>query len=121
MESITSPDFSDDFWEPPEAEYQPLLDFESEILDGVPHNDIMVLTQRIKRSFLDYVRQGIMMGAVRRHRLYKRQYKDFADYCKNAKRAIALLLPENHLFGQSLSGTNQVQVENSSYFGSASA
>jgi hypothetical protein len=28
------------------------------------------------------VRQGIMMGAVRRHRLYKPQYKDFANYCQ---------------------------------------
>ena len=77
-------DFNDIFWEPPETEYQPLLDFESEIFREVPHNDIAVLTQRIKRSFLDYVRQGIMMDAVRRHRLYKRQYKDFADYCQNA-------------------------------------
>ena len=84
MESIINPDFSDDWWEPPEAEYQPLLDFESEILDALPHNDISILTQRIKRSFLDYVRQGIMIGAVRHHRLYKRQYKDFADYCQKA-------------------------------------
>lgn len=77
-------DFNDTFWEPPESEYQPLLDFESEISDEVPHNDIAVLTQRIKRSFLDYVRQGIMLDAVRRYRLYKRQYQDFADYCKLA-------------------------------------
>ncbi|MEG3845245.1 hypothetical protein QT986_34055, partial [Microcoleus sp. herbarium14] len=114
-------DFNDSFWEPPETEFQPLLDFESEISDQVPHNDIALLTQRIKRSFLDYVRQGVMLDTVRRYRLYKRQYQDFADYCNNAKRAIALLLPENHLFGQDLLGTNQVQVENSSYFGSASA
>jgi len=75
-------DFSDELWEPPEAEYQPLLDFENEVLSQVPHNDISVLTQRIKRSFLDYVRQGIMLDAVRRYRLYKRQYRDFAEYCK---------------------------------------
>jgi hypothetical protein len=77
-------DFNDLYWEPPESEFQPLLDFENEVLSEVPHNDISLLTQRIKRSFLDYVRQGIMLEAVRRYRLYKRQYKDFADYCKNA-------------------------------------
>ncbi len=77
-------DFNDIFWEPPDSEYQPILDFESEILGEVPHNDISILTQRIKRSFLDYVRQGVMLDAVRRNRLYKRQYKDFADYCNNA-------------------------------------
>ncbi|MEG3907330.1 hypothetical protein QT979_08525 [Microcoleus sp. w2-18bC1] len=77
-------DFNDIYWEPPETEFQPLLDFESEISHEVPHNDIAVLTQRIKRSFLDYVRQGIMLEAVRRYRLYKRQYKDFAEYCNRA-------------------------------------
>lgn len=77
-------DFSDDLWEPPEAEFQPLLDFQNEILSDIPHNDISLLTQRIKRSFLDYVRQGIMLDAVRRYRLYKRQYRDFAEYCKLA-------------------------------------
>jgi hypothetical protein len=77
-------DFSDELWEPPEAEFQPLLDFQNEILSAVPHNDISLLTQRIKRSFLDYVRQGIMLDAVRRYRLYKRQYRDFAEYCKLA-------------------------------------
>lgn len=75
-------DFSDELWEPPGAEFQPLLDFENEVLSQVPHNDISLLTQRIKRSFLDYVRQGIMLDAVRRYRLYKRQYRDFAEYCK---------------------------------------
>jgi hypothetical protein len=75
-------DFNDIFWEPPESEFQPLLDFENEVLSEVPHNDISLLTQRIKRSFLDYVRQGIMLDAVRRYRLYKRQYRDFAEYCK---------------------------------------
>jgi len=77
-------DFSDELWEPPEAEFQPLLDFQNEILSAIPHNDIELLTQRIKRSFLDYVRQGIMLDAVRRYRLYKRQYRDFAEYCKLA-------------------------------------
>ena len=75
-------DFNDIFWEPPETEFQPLLDFENEVQSELPHNDISVLTQRIKRSFLDYVRQGIMLDAVRRYRLYKRQYRDFAEYCK---------------------------------------
>ncbi|MEG4098820.1 hypothetical protein [Microcoleus sp. Pol8_D1] len=77
-------DFLDDCWQPPESEFQPLLDFESEISREVPHNDISLLTQKIKRSFLDYVRQGIMLDAVRRYRLYKRQYRDFAEYCKLA-------------------------------------
>jgi hypothetical protein len=77
-------DFNDIFWEPPETEYQPLLDFENEVMEAVPPNDIELLTQRIKRSFLDYVRQGVMLDAVRRYRLYKRQYRGFADYCKNA-------------------------------------
>ena len=77
-------DFNDIFWEPPESEFQPLLDFESEVSQELPHNDIALLTQRIKRSFLDYVRQGIMLNAVCRYRLYKRQYTDFAEYCKLA-------------------------------------
>jgi hypothetical protein len=77
-------DFSDELWEPPEAEFQPLLDFHNEILSDIPHNDIALFTQRIKRSFLDYVRQGIMLQAVRRYRLYKRQYRNFAEYCKLA-------------------------------------
>ena len=84
MQITLSSDFSDEWCEPPEAEFQPLLDFENEILDQAPQNDISLLTQRIKRSFLDYVRQGIMLDTVRRYRLYKRQYKDFAEYCKLA-------------------------------------
>ena len=78
----TTADFNDIFWEPPESEFQPLLDFQNEVLNEVPHNDISLLTQRIKRSFLDYVRQGIMLEAVCRYRLYKRSYRDFAEYCK---------------------------------------
>jgi predicted DNA binding CopG/RHH family protein len=81
---IAAADFNDIFWEPPESEFQPLLDFENEVLQEAPHNDVALLTQRIKRSFLDYVRQGIMLDAVRRYRLYKRQYRNFAEYCKNA-------------------------------------
>lgn len=77
-------DFNDIFWEPPEDEFKPLLDFQDEVLSEVPHNDVNVLTQRIKRSFLDYVRQGIMLEAVCRYRLYKRQYRDFAEYWKLA-------------------------------------
>jgi len=77
-------DFNDIYWEPPESEFQPLLDFQNEVLSEIPHNDISLLTQRIKRSFLDYVRQGIMLDAVRRYRLYKRSYRDFAEYCKLA-------------------------------------
>src|SRR4028119_2374649 len=77
-------EFLDDWCEPLETGYQPLLDFELEIFREVPHNDIGILTQRIKRSFFDYVRQGIMLDAVRRYRLYKRQYRDFAEYCKLA-------------------------------------
>ncbi|WP_293356483.1 MULTISPECIES: hypothetical protein [unclassified Microcoleus] len=80
----TTADFNDIYWEPPESEFQPLLDFESEISREVPHNDIALLTQRIKRSFLDYVRQGVMLDAVCRYRLYKQQYKDFAEYCNLA-------------------------------------
>ena len=77
-------DFNDIYWEPPESEFQPLLDFESEISREVPHNDISLLTQRLKDSFLDYVRQGVMLDAVCRYRLYKQQYKDFAEYCQRA-------------------------------------
>jgi hypothetical protein len=77
-------DFNDILWEPPESEFQPLLDFENEVIQEAPHNDISLLTQRIKRSFLDYVRQGIMLDTVRRYRLYKRSYRDFAEYCKLA-------------------------------------
>ena len=81
---IAAADFNDISWEPPETEFQPLLDFENEVLQEAPHNDVALLTQRIKRSFLDYVRQGIMLEAVRRYRLYKRSYRDFAEYCKLA-------------------------------------
>ena len=97
-------DFNDDFWEPPETEFQPLLDFESEILRDIPHNDVALLTQRIKRSFLDYVRQGIMMDTVRRYCLYKRQYKDFADYCKNA-------LGRSHVYCQKIIQAAKVCLE----------
>lgn len=104
MESIIDSDFLDDCWEPPDEEYQPLLDFESQTLAEVPHNDIAILTQRIKRSFLDYVRQGVMLDAVRRYRLYKRQYKDFADYCKNA-------LGRSHIYCQKIIQAAKVCLE----------
>jgi len=84
MDLTLNSDNFDDLWQPPDSEFQPLLDFELEISREVPHNDISLLTQRIKRSFLDYVRQGIMLDAVRRYRLYKRHYRDFAEYCKLA-------------------------------------
>ncbi len=84
MSTLLNSDFLDELWEPPESEFQPILDFQNEVLGEIPHNDISLLTQRIKRSFLDYVRQGIMLDVVRRYRLYKRQYRDFAEYCKLA-------------------------------------
>ncbi|MEG4106735.1 hypothetical protein [Microcoleus sp. S13_C5] len=77
-------DFNDIFWERPETEFQPLLDFEEETLNAVPYNDLADLTREIKLSFVDYVRQGVMLYTIRRYRLYKRQFKDFAEYCKLA-------------------------------------
>lgn len=97
-------DFNDIFWEPPESEFQPLLDFESEIAYEVPYNDIELLTQRIKRSFLDYVRQGVMLDTVRRYRLYKRQYRDFAEYCK-------LGLGRSHIYCQKIIQAAKVCLE----------
>lgn len=69
---------------PSRAEYQPLLDFAEETLAAVPYNDLADLTREIKLSFVDYVRQGVMLAAIRRNRLYKRQFRDFAEYCKLA-------------------------------------
>lgn len=66
------------------SEFQPLLDFEEETLEAVPYNDLADLTREIKLSFVDYVRQGVMLAVIRRNRLYKRQFKDFAEYCKLA-------------------------------------
>ena len=43
-------DFSDDLWEPPEAEFKPLLDFENKVLSEVPQSDArfqMVVTPYI--------------------------------------------------------------------------
>jgi hypothetical protein len=68
--------------EPPGAEYQPLLDFESEIQDEGKFANLDVLTTEIKRGFLDYVRQGIMLHTIRRFRLYKEKFKDFKTYCE---------------------------------------
>lgn len=97
-------DFNDIFYQPPETEYEPLLQFESEILREVPHNDISILTSRIKRSFLDYVRQGVMLYAVRRYRLYKRQYESFEDYCKNA-------LGRSHFYCKKIIQASQICLE----------
>ncbi|MEG4572661.1 hypothetical protein QUA56_08145 [Microcoleus sp. N3A4] len=66
------------------SEFQPLLDFEEETLATVPYNDLTELTREIKLSFVDFVRQGVMLAVIRRNRLYKRQFKDFAEYCKLA-------------------------------------
>jgi len=33
---IAAADFNDIFWEPPESEFQPLLDFENEVLYQFP-------------------------------------------------------------------------------------
>ena len=68
--------------EPPGAEYQPLLDFESEIQDEGKFANLDLLTTEIKRGFLDYVRQGIMLHTIRRFRLYKDKFKDFKTYCE---------------------------------------
>ena len=62
----------------------PLLDFEEEIHSQSPFHDLDYLTGEIKRGFLDYVRQGIMLDAIRRLRLYKDQFKTFKNYCEQA-------------------------------------
>ena len=97
-------DFNDIFGEPPETEFQALLDFESEVSDEAPYNDIAVLTESIKLSFLDYVRQGIMLHTVRRYRLYKQQYKDFAEYCK-------LAIGRSHYYCKKIIQASQVCLE----------
>lgn len=74
--------FDDIFWQPPEGEYQPLLDFEEAIQNQSPFHNLDSLTGEIKRGFLDYVRQGIMLHAIRRYRLYKDKFKDFKTYCE---------------------------------------
>ena len=75
-------DFNDSFWNPPEAEFQPLLDFESEIQDEGKFANLDSLTTEIKRGFLDYVRQGIRLHIIHRFRLYKDKFKDFKTYCE---------------------------------------
>jgi len=82
MQSITDSHFLNEWTEPPGAEYQPLLDFESEIQDEGKFADVDFLTKEIKRGFLDYVRQGIMLHTIRRFRLYKDKFKDFKTYCE---------------------------------------
>lgn len=61
-----------------------LLDFEEEIKNESPFHDLEHLTNEIKRGFLDYVRQGIMLEAIQRLRLYKDKFKDFKTYCEQA-------------------------------------
>jgi len=78
MESI----ILDEWAQLPGAEYQPLLDFESEIQDEGKFADVDFLTKEIKRGFLDYVRLGIMLHTIRRFRLYKEKFKDFKIYCE---------------------------------------
>jgi hypothetical protein len=74
--------FDDIFWAPPEGEYQPILDFEEAIQIQSPFHNLDSLTGEIKRGFLDYVRQGIMLHTIRRYRLYKERFKDFKAYCE---------------------------------------
>lgn len=62
----------------------PLLDFEEEIKNESPFHDLDFLTDEIKRGFLDYVRQGIMLDAIQRLRLYKDKFKNFKTYCEKA-------------------------------------
>lgn len=62
----------------------PLLDFEEEIQNQSPFHDLDYLTGEIKRGFLDYVRQGIMLDAIRKLRLYKDKFKTFKIYCEQA-------------------------------------
>lgn len=84
MQLTLNSDFTNGWGGFPGAEYQPLIDFEEETLAAVPYNDLTELTREIKLSFVDYVRQGVMLAVIRRNRLYKRQFRDFAEYCKLA-------------------------------------
>jgi hypothetical protein len=79
---LTDSDFLNQWAELPGAEYQPLLDFESEIQDEGKFANFDLLTIEIKRGFLDYVRQGLMLHTIRRFRLYKDKFKDFKTYCE---------------------------------------
>lgn len=104
MQLTLDSDFLDSWHGSTESEYQSLLDFESEISSESPHNDIASITQSIRQSFLDYVRQGIMLDTVKRYRLYKRQYSDFAEYCKNA-------LGRSHFYCKKIIQAAQVTLE----------
>jgi hypothetical protein len=79
---LTDSDFLNQWAEPPGAEYQLLQDFESEIQDEGKFANLDFLTKEIKRGFLDYVWQGIMLHTIRRFRLYKDKFKDFKIYCE---------------------------------------
>ena len=82
MEFTLDSHFLGNWLEPSGAEYQQLLDFESEIMDEGKYANVDFLTKEIKRGFLDYVRQGIMLHTIRRFRLYKEKFKDFKTYCE---------------------------------------
>ena len=82
MQLTLNSDFTNKWERLSGAEYQPLLDFAEETLAAVPYNDLADLTRDIKLSFLDYVRQGVMLAAIRRYRLYKDKFKDFKTYCE---------------------------------------
>lgn len=74
--------YTEEWAPPPGAEYQPLLDLEEEISYEGHFADVDFLTGEIKRGFLDYVRQGIMLHAIRRYRLYKDKFESFKTYCE---------------------------------------
>ncbi|MEG4066236.1 hypothetical protein QUA42_02590 [Microcoleus sp. Pol11C2] len=82
MDLTLNSQFLDNWIEPLEGEYQPLLDFEEAIQNQSPFHNLDSLTSEIKRGFLDYVRQGIMLHTIRRYRLYKDKFKDFKSYCE---------------------------------------
>jgi hypothetical protein len=82
MELTLKSHFLDNWAEPGADEYQPILDFEAEIMDEGKFADVAFLTKEIRRGFLDYVRQGIMLHTIRRYRLYKDKFKNFKTYCE---------------------------------------
>jgi hypothetical protein len=82
MELTLKSYFLDNWAEPGVEEYQPLLDFETEIMNEGKFANVDFLTKEIRRGFLDYVRQGIMLHTIRRYRLYKDKFKDFKTYCE---------------------------------------
>jgi hypothetical protein len=85
----------DEWLQLPGAEYQPLLDFESEIQDRGKFANFDLLTIEINRGFLDDVLPGIMLYAIRRFRLYKDKFKDFKTYCDRG-------LGRQHFYGKQI-------------------